>query len=343
MAIPLRTNVLHSPTISCSTRLPRFLVWIQLAAVASLLAFAQSAAAGAVAEFHRTLSVSPAEVVRVDIAVPSGDVKILYGRDGQVSISASATGSAETNLDDTFLSSILKVEQNGNQLTIRHASLPPNADEGIKILYRIDVPYRTEVTSKLERGKQNISGILGPVKAVTGKGDINAAYISSGLQAEVGIGDLDLQVIGEQVEVKTESGNISCARIPQGVSAQTGEGDIRLMVVGPSTAAVKKGTGRIDVGGAKGGFVGSTDGGELHIRAVPHGNWELTSESGSIRIELPPVAKFDLDASTKSGKFQIDREDFARPAPDAHRLLQTLDGGGRAIRFQTESGNIVIR
>jgi hypothetical protein len=341
MAISLRTKLLGSRMIFCKERLVHHFVWVELVAMTSL-AFVQLAAAGTGTEFHRTLTVSPAEVVRLDIDIPNGDLKILYGRDGQVAISAFATGTNDTKLDDTVLPAILQVEQSGNHLAI-NASKPPYPDEGIKIVFRIDVPYRTEVSSKIERGKQNITGIMGPVKAITGRGDITAAYISAGLQAEVGSGDLDLQVIGEHVEAKAGSGNISCVRIPQGVSAQTGDGDITLMVVGPSTAAVSKGAGRIDVGGAKGSFVGSTDGGELHIRAVPHGDWQLTSESGSIRIELPPVVKFDLDASTKSGAFQIDRDDFPRPSTDVHRFQQTLDGGGPQILVQTGSGNIVIR
>ena len=34
-------------------------------------------------------------------------------------------------------------------------------------------------------------------------------------------------------------------------SAETGDGDVTLIVVGPSTATVKKGSGRIDVGAAR--------------------------------------------------------------------------------------------
>ena len=45
------------------------------------------------------------------------------------------------------------------------------------------------------------------------------------------------------------------------------------MVVGPSKATVKKGTGRIEVGAARGGFMGSTAGGDLHVKAAPHDDW----------------------------------------------------------------------
>jgi hypothetical protein len=168
----------------------------------------------------RNPSVTSTDPLALDIEVPSGDLQILYGREGQVSISGVAKASADAKLDDNFFPAVLTIEQEGNHLTIRHLPSPAYSEDGIRVLYRIDVPYRTEVTSRLNRGKQNISGILGPGKLATGKGDIKASYISKGLQAEVDHGNLDIQVIGEHVEAKTGNGNISCTRVAQGVSAR---------------------------------------------------------------------------------------------------------------------------
>jgi hypothetical protein len=316
------------------------LTWIT--ALATLLCIQVSFAQDA-AELHHTLAVTASEAVTLDVDVPSGDLKIFYGQDGQVSISGFAKSASGTKVDSNFFATAVRVEQTGNQIAIRQEPNRAYPEEDIKVAYQIDVPYRTEVTTRLGDGKQNISGILGPVNAVTDKGDVKAAYISRGLQAQVGRGNLDLQVIGEHVAAKAGSGNISCMRLPQGVSAETGDGDITLMVVGPSTAIVKKGTGRIDVGGARGTFVGSTDDGDIHIRAVPHADWQLVSGSGSVRLELPPAVKFELEASTKSGEFQIDREDIARPDAGSRQFHQKVNDGGTRIDVHTESGKIAIR
>jgi hypothetical protein len=318
------------------------LTWLAILAIA-LPAHVQMSSAQSVAEFHRILTVAPAEPVRLKVEVTSGEVEILYGRDGQVSISGFAKATVDAHVDENFFSRVLTVAQEGNHLVIRHGTDPAYPEKGISVLYRIDVPYRTEVTSKVNQGKQNISGIMGPVKALTVKGDIKAAYISKGLQAQVDEGNLDIQVIGEHVEAKAGSGNISCTRLAQGVSAETGDGDITLMVVGPSTATVKKGNGRIDVGGARGSFTGSTDAGDLHIKALPHEDWRLSSGSGSVRLELPAVARLDLDASTQAGQLQIDRDDLAKPEPGAHQFRQELNGGGKRIEVRTGSGKIAIR
>ena len=317
-------------------------VWIALLAIVSLdcvsLSFAQSTT-----QVHRTLATNAAQSLTLDVDVPNGDLQIVYGRDGQVSISGVAKASAGAKLDDSFFSNALNVEQAGNHLTIRHVQNAAYPEEGIKILYRIDVPYRTEVTSRLNHGNQTISGIMGPVRATTDKGDIKASYVSKGLQAEVDDGSLDLQVIGAHVEARTGRGNISCARLEQGISATTGDGDITLMVVGPSTATVKKGNGRIDVGGARGSFVGSTDEGDLHVKAVPHDDWQLQSSSGNIRLELPPATKFEIDASTISGELQVDRDDIAKLTASDRKITQTVNGGGKQIQVHTERGRIVIR
>jgi hypothetical protein len=342
MAITCRRQSFPPHTIQCGVRRARRLAWVTVVAIASLadvqLAFAQVAV-----EFHRTLTMTAREPLTLEVEVPGGDLQILYGRDGQVSIAGFAKASASARLDDNFFPALLTIGQEGNHLTIRHVPNPAYPEEGIQVSYRIDVPYRTEVTSTLNRGKQSIRGILGPVKAVTDKGDIMAAYISKGLEAQVGSGNLDLQVIGEHVEAKAGSGNISCARLPQGVSAETGDGDITLVVVGPSTATVKRGTGRIDVGGARGTFIGSTDGGDIQVKAKPHDDWQLRSASGNVRLDLPPVANFELDASTDYGGFQFDRDDITRSDTDPHHFHQKISGGGKQIEAHTGSGKIVIR
>ena len=294
-------------------------------------------------EFRRTLTVTPAESVMLDIEISNGDLQIRYGREGQVSISGVAKTSTNVQLDDNYFASVLAIDQEGNHLRIRNVQRVDFPETAISVLYRIDVPYRTQVTSRVSQGKQNISGVLGPVNAVTDKGDVTAAYISKGMQAQVGSGNLDLQVIGEHVEAKAGSGNISCTRLPQGVSAETGDGDITLMVVGPSTAVVKKGNGRIEVGGARSSLVGSTDGGDLHVKAIPHEDWHLTSATGSVRLELPPSPKFELDASTETGRFQIDLDGIAKPDSDIHQFRENVNGGGKRIEVHTDSGRIVIR
>ncbi len=294
------------------------------------------------AEYHRTLTVRTSETVTLDIDVSKGDLEIRYGREGQVSIAAFTTATAADRVGDLFPEAV-SIEQDGNHVTIRHVLSPAFRDGRVSVVYRIDVPYRTELSSRLEAGKQNIQGLLGPVKVLTNKGDVTIAYISQSVQAQVGIGNLDIQVVGDHVEAEAAVGNISCTRLPRGVRAQTGEGDITLMIVGPSTATIERGNGRIEVGGAKGSLVGSTNGGDLHVKAAPHEDWKLSSVSGRVLLELPPAASFELEASTKSGELQFNRDELARSDSSVLQFHQSFNGGGKRISVHTESGTIALR
>ena len=169
------------------------------------------------------------------------------------------------------------------------------------------------------------------------------SYLAKGLHAQTGSGNLDLQMIGGRGEAKTGKGNITGTRLGQGVAAETGDGDITPAVVGPSTAIVRQGGGRIEVSGAQGNLTGSTFGGELHVKAAPRGKWKLNSDSGNIRVELPPATKFDLDVSTDSGTLQLDRDDIAQPDSQARYFHQAISTGSQRIEAHTGSGRILVR
>jgi len=314
-----------------------------LALAVALTTCAQLGFAQSVREYRRTLQVAVTDPVILDVHLSQGDLQIAYGRDEQVSILAIARVPAGAEESEEFLATPISVEQRGNHVWIRNPSGAGSAADKIRIICRIDVPYWTEVNSVVDNGKQMVTGIMGPVRTQTRKGDIKVSYVSKGALAEAASGNLDLEVIGDHVDAKTGAGAISCARALQGVDAETGDGDIVLMVVGPSKATVKKGTGRIEVGAARGGLIGSTDAGDLRVKATPHDDWRLSSVSGSVRVELPPAAKFEVDATTDSGEVLINRDDIERPNAGVRNLRQKVNGGGKRIEAHTESGKIVIR
>jgi DUF4097 and DUF4098 domain-containing protein YvlB len=277
--------------------------------------------------------------VILDVRLTDGELQIAYGRNEQVSITAFAQVSKGSIAHEHSIATVLAVEQDGNRVQIRNQS---NAGRtAMKI--RIDVPYWTEVRSMVDNGNQTISGIMGPVRAETREGDVKVSYVSKAVLASASVGNLDLEVISGRVSARTGKGNIACIRAAQGASAEAQNGSIVLMVVGPSEASVTKGSGTIEVGGARGSFRGSTTSGEIHVKAVPRDDWRLNSTSGNIRVELPPTASFEVDATTGTGQILIDRSDIQRPTADVRHLRQTVNGGGKRIEARTSSGKIVIR
>jgi DUF4097 and DUF4098 domain-containing protein YvlB len=292
-------------------------------------------------EFHQTIATSFAQPVSLKVELLEGDLEIAYSREGEVSVYALRQTTTANALVD-FLTNSLSITYAGNQIEIQQKPSNDAFPSPITIAYRIDVPYRTELYSFVKSGKQTITGLMGPVEAEIGNGDLKVSYVSKTVVAQATAGNLDLQVIGDHVEATTGRGNILCNRIAQGVSAETGDGEISLSVVGPSEARVRQGAGRIDVGGVRGTVVASTDAGDLHVKAVPHDNWRLNSVSGVIRIELPPSSRFDLDVMTGSGELVIGRDDLPKPSAGVRQFNQKANGGGRRIEARSKSGRIVV-
>jgi putative adhesin len=335
--MPDTVNVRTNMILRRVCHLARFLVFAACVVCHALSAFAQFAV-----EFHRTLLVTESEPVGLEIVVVQGHLQVAYAREGQVSITAIAQAPNGVDLPKDFFTTRLSVEQSVNRVEIREQARDEKSQRGVEVAYRIDVPYRTEVHSLLNQGKETVIGIMGPVRAKINKGDIKVSYISKGAVVEVGSGNLDLQVIGERVEARTGRGDISCLRVAQGLSAETGEGDISLNVVGPSHAMVKRGPGRIDAGGVMGTLVASTDAGDLHVKAAPRDDWQLSSVSGRVRVELPPRARFELDLDTTAGEVDVQRDDIEVPGAKVRRFHQKVNGGGKHVIVRAENGKIII-
>jgi hypothetical protein len=288
--------------------------------------------------FHRTFAVSLTQPVSLDVVLVDGDLRIAYARDGVVDVSLAAQNA--TTLDPQSLSSRLVVAQSGNRLELREQTLP--GDQELKLTYTIDVPYRTAVHTSIRRGRQKITGILGPVNTDVGQGDAEISYVSLGVAAHAQTGNLSFEVVGGKIEARTGQGQIKCQRAPRGITAETEDGDIFLAVVGPSTAIVKNGYGRIDADGVRDTLAGTTSAGEIHVKAVPHQDWMLSSVSGTIRLELPPAVGYYLDAVTGSGELMVRRDDLDKANSRSRRLAQEANTGGKRIEVRTETGNIVI-
>jgi DUF4097 and DUF4098 domain-containing protein YvlB len=289
-------------------------------------------------EIHRTFAVSTAEPVSLLVELREGDLRIAYAREGEVSISAVPQDAS--NIDLESLATRVAITQAGNRVEIRERRGSDN--QSLKLTYTIDVPYRTEIRSSVQHGNQTMTGVMGPVSAKGGSGDIEVTYISLGVVASAQTGNVSCEVVGGRIEVRTGAGNIECRRALQGIDAETGSGDIALAVVGSSVAVVRGGVGRIDIAGARGALFASTSAGDVHVKAIPHDSWKLRSRSGAVRVTLPPALGFELDAVTASGEIMTSREDLANSNAGLRHLTAHANAGGKRVEVRTDIGNIVI-
>jgi hypothetical protein len=275
--------------------------------------------------FQQTLEVAIADPVTLDVDLSQGDVVIGYRLDGRIFVSAWAEDASGHRLSEEILKTHLFVMQHGNHVAIRDA-FESSAGAVSKVSYRIDVPYRTEVNSAVRGvGKQQVIGVTGPATLSTNIGDIDVTFVRFA-----------------PVRVTTIKGKITCTHVLS-LSAETGEGSITLLEDGDSSAVVSKGLGRVEIAGARGTVTAVTDRGDLHIKAVPRGNWDLRSTSGNIQIELPPRSNFELDAGAPQGEFSIERDDMQEAPAHAHEIHQRINGGGKLVHALSANGNIVVQ
>lgn len=277
-------------------------------------------------EFHRTLPLAPSDHIVLDVDVPRGDVTISYAHAGEISVSATAQAS-EGAIPTDFFDRRLTVEREGEHVKVQFKSDGASLHESPRIDYTINVPNWIEVNSSVGTGKQSISGVMGPVRAVTGSGDVNVLYITNDLEAKTGRGDITVIRVGTAAKV------------------ETGSGSIDMKDIGPaSSATVKKGVGKIAVDGVSGSFTASTDAGDLRIAGGVYDNWDLKSGSGSIYIDPGEDSSFEIDAATRSGRLSVENEDMKAPQdPNTRACHQKVNGGGKLVRARSTSGTIFIK
>jgi DUF4097 and DUF4098 domain-containing protein YvlB len=308
-----------------------------------LAAYIPSAPSQTTDALDRVISV--AEPLKLDIELENADITVARGSKQQVHVTATLQGQTGTSSSGPSVQSILTIENNGGLVKVRDTADPSfRRKNGSRwIICRIDVPEKAEVKSAVQNGNLEIVGVEGPVRATTGTGNVSVSFVLKEAFAQARSGDVEIDSVYGRVSALTRDGNISCTRARAGVTAQTGDGDITLIVTGPSDAVVQHGRGKIDIRGAVDAIVASTDAGELSIKAAPHQDWRLTSVSGTIRVEMPSSARFEIDAASGKGGITVRPQDMHGVSPTANnRLVQKVNGGGKKIQLRSQNGKIIV-
>jgi len=279
-------------------------------------------------EFHRTLSLAPTDHITLDVTVPDGNVTIAYSHAGEILVSATAQAS-DGQVPADFFERGLTVEREGEHVKVQFNPKSAPSANNLRISYTINVPNWIVVNSNVGKGRQTITGVMGPVTAVSGSGDVKVLYVTSTLDARTGRGDISVNRVGTAARVETGSGNVNMKDIGPG-----------------SSATVRGGIGSVDVDGVSGSFTGSTDAGELRVAGGVYDNWDLKSASGNIHIGAATDSDsgFEIDAATSSGRLSVESDDAERQVDsNARECHQKVNGGGKLVRARSTSGNIFIQ
>jgi len=348
-------------------------------------------------DFDRRVPVGPGGSLRVDIALgggisfdhgslhvrshDAGDVRVLADSDGwgkyAVDLNLSHEGNAvalvgrvDGPLDWMFGGPTVDVavwvprdfrvdaHLDGGPLVLEDLAGPVTARVGDTdvTLHRAEGRVRVES----DRGAIEVEDVDGALEVASGRGDVQIAGVRGPLSVRSDRGSVEVASVTGSVSVATRRGSVSIDGARGDVAADVEWGRIEAEEIEGDVAA-RTGRGGIRLRDVDGAVRAHSDRGSIEVRfeGSPRGDIETTR--GSIEVEVPKGAGFDLDARTDRGRVRLgddagefgdaadgsvageDDEGFGpfRRRDDA--LARPVNGGGEPLRLRSGRGSIRVR
>ena len=106
---------------------------------------------------------------------------------------------------------------------------------------------------------------------------------------------------------------------------------------------VSTGSGDITVNNVKGTLRVGTGSGSIRAQGEMTGDWTVETASGSVVIDLPKNAGFELNARSSSGHIEVNREITMQGSLSRREVRGKVGGGGYLLQARTSSGSITVR
>jgi hypothetical protein len=297
--------------------------------------------------FQRTLTVSGS--ADVDVVSGSGSIEVREGVPGRVEIRGRINANDSWGWRRSRLSAEERVrrleatppvEQRGNAVRIGHIAQEELRD-AVSISYVVTVPPGGTLRTTTGSGSQEID-VDGSVEAHSGSGSLRIRR-AGGLRASTGSGGVTAESITAAFHATTGSGSIRVTSSAGPITAKTGSGGIEITQTGRGDVAVSSSSGTVRVRGVRGGVDASTSSGGLHIAGEMAADWRLSASSGHVTVDLPRGQRFDLDATTTSGRIDVDFPVTVTGRVERRSIRGPVGGGGPLLRVRTSSGGISIQ
>jgi hypothetical protein len=299
--------------------------------------------------FERTLDVNGP--VDLDVSTGSGSIQVRVGNPGIVRVhgivKARDDGRSSAAEKVRYFEANPPIEANENIIRIGRIN-DPAYQNNVSISYEIETPPDTRLAARAGSGRQSIDGLRGSVDASTGSGSIVIANVEGDVNAQTGSGSIELRSITGRGNLRTGSGSIRAERIAGSIKASTGSGHIALEQRAvergaPAEVEAHTGSGGIEISGVSGSLRASTGSGSIRAGGNPAGDWNISTSSGNVTIEMVPDASFDLNARTGSGRISVDHAVEVQGTVKRNELRGRVRGGGNLVEVRTSSGSIAIR
>ncbi len=327
---------------------PRSTAMAVLAAIALVPACAE--AQRAEGSFQRTLTVSGP--LDIEVVSGSGRIDVRPGPAGRVEIAGRIQANDGWGLNRRGplspeervrrIEASPPIEQSGSTVRIVHIT-DEQVREGVSISFTVTIPAASTVRSKTGSGSQHIEGIDGSIEASSGSGSLTLKDVATRVRASTGSGSIDADTVRGAFHATAGSGSIRATGVGGPIIARTSSGGIDVEQTGAGDVEVSSGSGSVRLRGVRGGLQASTSSGGLTIQGELSAAWRLSASSGSVSINLPGSQGFELDATTGSGRIEVDFPVTVTGSVGRRSLRGSAQGGGPLLHVRTSSGGISIQ
>ena len=222
-----------------------------------------------------------------------------------------------------------------------------SASGGIITIERGRRPWFRHLRARLEvyiprsfEGDYRVSLGSGSIEA---KADITAAGTVS---IEVLSGMMRLRkVSARNIKLRERSGSIRAEGLYGNTDIRIDSGGLNVSAMHGSEHQARILSGSVTIEAASGGGRFSVTSGSVTMEMTElNGNLDFDISSGSLNLELPRNAAFNLDAETSSGRIRVDSGNDAFSVRNRSSVIRPVgDNPEFTIRAEVTSGNITIR
>ena len=321
-----------------------------LAAIALAPACVEVEAQRVEGSFERTLTVNGTP--EVEVVTGSGRIEVQAGPAGRVEITGRIRGHdgwgwnrrGPVSLEERVrqIEANPPIEQTGNVVRIGRL-IDKELGQGVSISFTVTVPAPSSVRAKTGSGSQLIDGVGGGVDASSGSGSLTLREIGGRSRASTGSGSITADTVDGAFQASSGSGSIRATRVAGAITAKTSSGSIDVEQTRAGDVTASSGSGSVRLRGVRGAVQASTSSGGLTIDGELSDGWRLSSSSGSVNIGLARSQGFELDATTSSGRIDVDFPVTVTGTVSRRSLRGSAQGGGPLLRVRTSSGGISIQ
>jgi len=279
----------------------------------------------------------------IEVTGNFGDVEIMPSESDRITLDVRKTIRAANQSEAERLSSgfVYAIENAGTSDGMKYR-IAASSNRRFKASLSIHVPSRSIVSVENRNGSVSVRGLTGNQEITNQFGDVEVHGITGMAKIKNRNGSVRVDDISDSVTIANSFGPITVANVrgELKISGRNNEIDIDHV---EKDVDVESAYQNVDIHDPGGAVNVKSRNGEISIRFLqkPTRNVSISSEYGSLNIDLPADSVFSADVHTRYGSIE---SDFAELHPTSHNADHVLNGqvgtGGPNIKIESRNGEI---